>query len=424
MSSDNSILDIDKLSILEEGRAKFLLYDKDIGSIPTKSMDVFYNNRMEINRDLTCLAVEVYKNHFNEENLIIIDSMAGSGIGAIRLLKECGPIKTIFINDINPTAKKLINKNIKLNDLDNEKTDIRVSRKDANFLFGEIVQEYLTNNLSISKKPNIISIDPFGTPNLYIDGAMKTIQKKNGLLCITATDTAVLFGVKPSACRRKYMAKPLHNEFCKEIGMRILLYFIARIANINNLGIIPLLTFYHSHFIRAFIATFPEKKPIAKQIETYKFLIYCKNCGNSFTSNNNNIQEKTVCEICGEDSNLDYAGPLWSERIHDADFLSKVYDLNTSWNLGNKNKLDRILTYCREELRMPISYYNIHELCKDIKTRSIPKMELLLDKIQKNGYRASRTHFDFTSIKTDMDIISLKQLLSKIDREEKSNDIG
>jgi tRNA G26 N,N-dimethylase Trm1 len=73
---------------------------------------------------------------------------------------------------------------------------------------------------------------------------------------------------------------------------------------------------------------------------------------------------------------------------------------------------------------MPISYYNIHELCKDIKTRSIPKMELLLDKIQKNGYRASRTHFDFTSIKTDMDIISLKQLLSKIDREEKSNDIG
>lgn len=416
MNADNSPTEMNNLRILEEGDAKFFLFDKDIDSIPTKSMDVFYNKRMEINRDITCLAINAYSEYFNQNKLFFIDSMAGSGIGSIRILKECKNIKKIYINDINPAAKKLILKNLKLNHLLNNKIDIKVSRKDANYLFSEITNKYLTNNLSDSKKPNIISIDPFGTPNLYVDGAFKAIQKKNGLLCITATDTAVLFGVKPKACHRKYMSKPLHNEFCKEMGARILLYFLSRIANINGLGVRPLITFYHSHFIRTFLITFPEKKRIAKEFNNYGFVIYCKNCGHRFVLDMKPIHRELLCEVCGSNLYFDYAGPLWTGKLHNYEFIDKVRKLNNGSNFKYNKKLERLLVYCKEEMGMPISYYNVHELCKEIKAKNIPKMELLIKEIEKNGYKASRTQFDFTSIKTDMDINSLKKLILKIDK--------
>jgi len=417
MKIDNSHTKTKNLTILKEGKAKFFLFDNDIDSIPTKSMDVFYNKRMEINRDITCLAVQSYSEMFNQTNLNIIDSMAGSGIGAIRLLKECDNIQKLYINDINPTARDLIMKNLKLNNLTEKKVEIKVTRKDANFLFGGITQKYLTNDPSFKKKPNIISIDPFGTPNLYTDGAFKAIQKQKGLLCITATDTAVLFGIKPKACHRKYMSKPLHNEFCKEIGARILLYFLARMANINGLGINPMLTFYHGHFIRAFVFTFPEKKAIATQFENYKFLIYCNNCGHRFIIDVNPLHNGILCELCGEHSNLDFAGPIWTGNIHDSDFLMKLEEINNAFKLKNKDKLERIIGFCKEELSMPISYYNIHKLCKELKSKSIPKMEDLLEMVKKQGYKASRTHFDFTSIKTDMSINNLKDLILEMDEE-------
>jgi tRNA (guanine26-N2/guanine27-N2)-dimethyltransferase len=417
MSSENSIIDTDKLSILEEGQAKFYLFNKDLSSIPTKSMEVFYNKGMEINRDITCLAVETYSDYYNKKKLVVIDSMAGSGIGSIRILKECKNIEKIYINDINPTAKQLIIKNLRLNGMENNRIKIKVSRKDANYLLSEITNKYLTNNLTIAKKPNIISIDPFGTPNLYIDTAFKAIQKKGGFLCITATDTAVLFGVKPKACLRKYMAKPLHNEFCKEIGARILLYFLSRIANINGLGITPLLTFYHRHFIRIFLITFPEKKKVANQIAFYKFLIYCKKCGHRFIVQNSPLQDKLKCSLCGEKTHLDYAGPLWTGKIHDENFINKLKEYNAMSALNNRKKLARILEYCSQELTTPISYYNIHEICKVINSNTIPKMETLIETIRKEGYRASRTHFDFTSIKTDMDIDSLKIILLRLEKE-------
>ena len=51
---------------------------------------------------------------------------------------------------------------------------------------------------------------------------------------------------------------------------------------------------------------------------------------------------------------------------------------------------------------MPAQYYNIHKLSQKLKLQKVPKMEDLLKIISKQGYRGSRTHFDFTSIKTDM----------------------
>jgi len=63
---------------------------------------------------------------------------------------------------------------------------------------------------------------------------------------------------------------------------------------------------------------------------------------------------------------------------------------------------------------MPISYYNIHKISQQLKLSSIPKLEDLINLIEEKGYKASRTHFDFVSIKTDMKIDELKKILKRM----------
>ncbi len=401
------------LALLEEADAQFYLYSGDLGPIPTKSMKVFYNSKMEINRYITNLAVNTYQTLYSQEDLFALAVMAASGIGAIRMLMECSSIKSMIINDINEEAINLIKQNLELNHLPKNTQNLIVSRKDANLICHELANGILKSTPSDEGFPHIISIDPFGTPNRYLDSAFKCIKRQSGLLCITATDTAVLFGVKPKACLRKYMSKPLHNEFCKEIGARILLYLISRIANINDIGIFPLLTFYSNHFIRPFLLTFTNKKQISQQIKNYGYITYCTNCGYRSIVNDLLISSFDHCEKCGE-ALSQYAGPLWTGKIHDSHFIEHMISLNNESQFKVKKRVEKHLQFCLDEFGMPPSYYNVHKLCQDLKKESVPKMELLLDKLRQKGYKASRTNFDFTSIKTTMDIESLRNVINDI----------
>jgi tRNA (guanine26-N2/guanine27-N2)-dimethyltransferase len=365
---------------------------------------------MHINRDITSLGINAYSQLFNQKELNIVDSMAASGVSAIRLLKECTKVKKIYINDINPKAVALIKKNLKLNNLDKDNTQIAISSKDANLLFSEIASMSGKNQ----KKPNIISIDPFGTPNLYIDSAFKALQKVNGLLCVTATDTAVLFGVRPKVCIRKYLSKPLHTEYCKEIGGRILIYFISRIANINKIGIIPLLTFYSGHFIRLLCLSFKNKKEISKFFNKFGYIIHCKNCGYRSDYKDYVLNLPKHCPICEDEGDLDYAGPLWIGKLHNAEFLEKIISLNKNSSSQNKKRIEKLLIYAQEENNMPVSYYNIHKLCQKLKLASVPKIEEIIKEIKELGYKASRTHFDFLSIKSELDLFKIKNILVEL----------
>ncbi len=403
-----------ELIIIKEGSAEFYIHKEDISVIPSKSMNVFYNKKMELNRDISNLAILAYNRLYPQNSIVIVDSMAASGVGAIRMLKECENVKKIYINDINPEAFELIRKNIALNKLDSLDCEIEVSRKDSNLLLSEIAQKTCIAMKENNQIPNVISIDPFGTPNLYLNSAFNAIQKVNGLMCITATDTAVLFGVRPNACIRKYMAKPLRIEYCKEIGARILIHFISRIANINKMGIIPLLIFYSNHFIRIFALTFKDKKRISKYFPSYGFILHCK-CGYRTTIKSDILSLPRKCPICSNKDNLDFAGPLWLEKIHDIEFLKEIIALNENLEYNNRNRIKKILEYALNEIEMPVSYYNIHLLSKQLKLKNVPKMEKIIGSIMKRGNKVCRTHFDFTSIKTDMELNKIKEILLELD---------
>jgi len=402
------------LITINEGSTKFYIHEFDQNSTPSKSMEVFYNKRMEINRDISNLAIMAYNKLINQCPLIIIDSMAASGISSIRILKECNNIEKIYINDLNPYAVDLIHKNLKLNNIFEHSTQIEVSEKDANILFSEIAEKIHLNKKNEYKIPNIISIDPFGTPNLYLDSAFKTIQKVNGLLCVTATDTPVLFGIKNDACIRKYMAKSLHTEYCKEIGARILLNFISRIANINGLGILPLLTFYSSHFIRVFCITFKNRKKISEFFNKYGYIVHCDKCGYRASFRANVLKLPKKCPNCLKKETIDYAGPLWVDDIHHLEFIKELITINEKLNYNNKKRIEKLLTIVKDEVNMPITYYNVHRLSQELKVSTVPKLKTVINCIKNKGYRTSRTHFDFLSIKSFMDINGIKKCILEL----------
>ena len=404
-------------SIINEGSTKIYIHNIDKNAVPSKSMTVFYNSKMEINRDISNLSILAYNKLINKNTLVMVDPMAASGVSSIRMLKECKNIKKIFINDINPVAVKILHKNISLNDLDNHPAQIKISQKDANLLLNEIAQNSFLQSIYKDKKPNIISIDPFGTPNLYLDSAFKAIQRHNGLLCTTATDTAVLFGIRPNACLRKYFSKSLHTDYCKEIGARILIHFISRIANVNNLGIIPLLTFYSSHFLRIFCTTFKDKRKISKFFENYGYIIHCNNCGYRTTIKNSILDAAQECPECKNQDKIDYAGPLWIGEIHNEEFIKELLIFCEQSHFKNKKRINKLLSLIQEELKMPTSYYNTHKLCQVLKISMIPKLEILINKIKEKGYKCSRTHFDYLSFKSNLDIEGIKECLLEIQKE-------
>ena len=402
------------LSLIRENTTKIYVHSSDRDSIPSKSMNVFYNKKMEINRDITNLAIMAYNEMYNQEKLIIVDSMSASGISSIRMLKECDNIHTIYINDVNPTAVDLIHINISANNLNNSQNQIIISRKDANFLFSEIVQKTFMDSKELIKKPNVISIDPFGTPNLYLDSAFKAIQREKGLLCITATDTAVLFGIRPNACIRKYISKSLHTEYCKEIGARILINFISRMANINGMGIYPLLTFYANHFIRVFCLTVKNKNQISDSFKNYGYIAHCKRCNYRKAFNDNTILSIHKCPVCNNIEKMDYAGPLWIGKMHHKNFIDKIIEFNSNLTYRNEKKIHKLLNLITGEINMPISYYNLHKLCQRLNLPSVPRISEIMQIVKKKGYKVSRTHFDYLSIKTNMNLKSLENSLLEI----------
>ena len=88
MKTENQDFGKNKYTTKQEGSVNFLLHEIDNDTIPSKSMNVFYNERMEINRDISILAIIAYHKIFSQKSLVLVDSMAASVIGSICLLKN------------------------------------------------------------------------------------------------------------------------------------------------------------------------------------------------------------------------------------------------------------------------------------------------------------------------------------------------
>jgi tRNA (guanine26-N2/guanine27-N2)-dimethyltransferase len=361
---------------LLEGRTRLL-----IPRPPDKKKPlVFFNPRMKLNRDLCVLMV---RGLMEKGEITFLDLLAGTGAKGLRVAKEAGCLVTL--NDASKAAFDLIKKNADLNHV-----KVEVCNKGANLL----LQERLGFNF--------IDIDPFGTPVPFLDNALLALRSR-GYLGVTATDTAPLCGVYPEACLRKYWAVSLKTDFCHEVGIRILAGYAARAAAKYGKGLRFLLAHYREHYFRVYFGVTKGRKKADKSLAEMGYLYYCRRC----------LDRRFIKEVlprmgrcrCGEE--YEVAGPLWLGELMDKKLIERLTEMAVAMEDGEAL---RALLALQGELEVPF-YYDLHSLCRSLKVQ-VPSTQNVLEELESMGYRASRTHFAPTAVKTDADAAVLKGLLS------------
>ena len=364
-----------KLTEILEGNTRLIV---PIEKEPTKSSEVFFNPAMEISRDMSVAIAKVVK----PRNFC--DSLAGSGARGIRIANE---VKCKgCINDISSKAVELIEKNKELNNITAE-----VRHEDANYL---LTRENF----------DFVDLDPFGSPVKFLDSAMRAVNH-NGILAVTATDTAPLSGTYPKSCLRKYSALPLRTDYYNELGLRIFLGYIARTAAKYDKSIQVLFSHCTRHYYRAYVKVKNSRKETNSSLPETKFLQHCFHCLNREVKGLNELKERCSC---GEKFHT--AGPIFSGKFADKLFCRKVYRALEKEDFKLKNQELKLVKTISGEQEVTTPYYDIHKVFKKGKL-PVKSMEEIEKRLRNSCFSFSRTHFSPIGLRTDARVSDLHRIL-------------
>lgn len=360
-------------AIVEEGEVKIFLEEFHNYRGPGRRRAGFYNPALEIDRDLNvafcAYAVKKGARKF-------LDGLAATGIRGIRLAKEIGNIE-VEINDYNPKSYELIKKNIELNNVDaialNENLCVLLQRKRYDY----------------------IDIDPYGSPIPFISCLFKALKKRT-YLAVTATDTATLCGAYKKACIRKYHSIPLRRMASKEAGLRILIAYIAKQAASFDYGFKPLLSYAWGHFFRVYGIMERGAGKAERSTQNIGWVVWDDGWK---LLNFEKIDSKPL------------AGPMWIGKISEEDVVNAVKEIVEKKEMKRKKELMKLLTFIKEEISLPPLYYETGKVAKDVKARQ-PKLQKIIDELQKKGYDAGRTHFMLNAVKTNAPYSVIKEIFT------------
>jgi tRNA (guanine26-N2/guanine27-N2)-dimethyltransferase len=362
-----------------EGKTTFFVPAQDASTqFPPGTAPIFFNRKMELNRDATILLVSILKPSD------YLDAMGASGVRGLRVANECNI--PVTINDRSTQGIDLIRYNARQADL-----PVEIVQRDANALLSE-------------RSFDAVDLDPFGTPAMFVDAAVRGSRR---FLFITATDTAPLCGAHLKAGKRRYFAQPMNTEYHGEVGLRILLGFVARETVKYDRGIEPLFCFAREHFVRLHLRLIRGANAADDTMKRIGYVLQCKKC--QYRNEQQGMFPETVsCPHCNE--KLIPIGPLWLGSIqHEATLAEMTGQLDTM-QLGTKKDLARLIDLCRKELPTS-SHYDYHRLTKIVGC-SPPGINAVINHIIASGYPATRTHFSGYGIKTEAPLTVIFEAIS------------
>jgi len=353
----------------------------------SKKLPVFYNPEMTLNRDITVALFRA----LGRSGLKGCDLLAGNGVRSIRLLKETKRVfSQLIINDANPLAVKSINQHLKVNKVPTTKTI--VTNLDANKL------------LATSAGFDYIDIDPFGSPNPFLDQSIQHLAR-DGILAVTATDTAALAGTSPAACLRKYWATPLRNYLQHEIGLRILIRKCQLLGAQYDKALVPLIAYTFQHYLRVILRCEKGKQAVDRILTQHAHLFWCPACLTTDVSRQLTDVRRQMTPLCRCARERLIAGPLWMGGLGDAKLLRAM-----SKDVPSDDAAALIELLANEAAIPQVGFYDIHELSSTLKI-SPPKIEDVIQRIRKAGYDVARAHYTQTSLKSMIPLSELKRLL-------------
>lgn len=362
---------------------------------------VFYNPIQEFNRDLSIAVLNTYSKINNEKKLRILEALAASGIRSMRYALEIENCKEIIANDFDKKAVELIDLNTKLNNVGHV---IKSNFDDAIVL--------MNNTYSKKELFDSIDLDPYGSPSMFLDSAIRTI-KSGGLLLVTATDAGVLCGNGADTCYTKYGSLSVRTPACHEMALRILLQSINSHAIRYSKYIVPVLSLSIDFYFRVFVLVFDGQMKAKESLSNIGNFFICNGCNSFFqqdfgksvpTNGNvkfvpNNEFTSNKCTNC--DTKLRIAGPVWTGPLHDQKFVSQVIEhVNLpDKDYATKNRILGMLNVASEEIDSPL-YYVLDQLCAVMHCES-PNHSIFRSALLNANYKVSYSHCNQNSIKTD-----------------------
>lgn len=367
--------------IITEGKAKIRIQG---GDKITREMPVFYNPAMKLNRDISVLLLESSQGN----RLKIADPLAASGIRVVRFLKELEKSKVdkAYVNDGSATAAANIRENLKLNKVSGRKAI--VSNEEANIFL-------------LKNKPfDYIEIDPFGTPVVFLDSAVKGLSK-NGILAVTATDTAALSGTAPRACLRKYWAVSLKNHLMHELGLRILARRVQLAAASHEKALIPVYSYSMLHYMRIFFRCSSKSDDVDNVLKNHRCISYCGNCLSV------ELPAKERCSNC-KSGKIEIAGPIWAGNLWDAKLAALICRNNK-----DSGSAAFLRTISEEAKISSLGFYDTHAFSSRLGIH-VPKIESVISSLKKRGFMASRTHFTGNGVRTNAPVSEFEKVIKKL----------
>lgn len=343
----------------------------------------FYNPGMQVNRDLSVLLVEAFARQRGRE-IDVADVLAGAGARSLRLANEVDAQLVIHANDGDPNAIATIKKGAQALKLAPER--LVASRDNAHSFLSQ-------------RRFDIVDLDPFGSPMPLADSCIRALRH-DGLLCLTATDTAALSGTYPRVCRRRYGAwHGMHKAaWRQEVGLRILAAAGMQAAGRSDRAAVPVLSVASGHWMRV--------------------VLRMKDSKASADSGLRNLRTITMDEarmpvwrhdIRDVEPGMDYATPVWSGALHDAKMLEAMAERSQMHELHPKTT--KLLDLLVAERTAPAFWASLPDVRRAL-GHDTPRKHHLTAALQDAGFSAAPNHIDPEGVRTNATFAELRATIS------------
>lgn len=318
------------------------LYGRANGVYEPAWAPVFYNPEMVENRDIAVGTVEylVKRSMPLSNEFVVVDPLAATGVRGIRILVEIENVSNlrVYMSDISERCVELMKLNAQLNGL---RDRIEIEKADAN----ELLYRLRRSGVSLS----YIDIDPFGSPVPFVLSAIATVRS-GGVTAFTATDLAVLEGKYRGKMLRRYGLAGTKSPVSKDIAVRVLISYIARIAYSLDRYVEPVISYLYKHYVRVYLRVRDGASKADKQLrECLRALEVCPSCGYSYSVD---IEEErrvsNTCPLCGV--RMSVVEPLWICRIIDTESVQGIFQslYEKPWVRSSSKDLMKMLLDCAE----------------------------------------------------------------------------
>lgn len=335
-------------------------------------------------------------------DLVICEALAASGLRAIRYAKELGDaVSKIIANDADRSAVSAMQRNSKYNGAVPE-AKILPQHDDARMLL-----------MRHERCFDVVDIDPYGSPNVFLEPAVQAVNE-GGLLCVTATDMAVLCGSSGEACWAKYGSYPVKGKYCHEYAVRTLLHAIEAAANKYKRYIVPVMSLSIDFYVRVFARVYTSPSKVKLSGCKMSYVYQSSGCDSFYMQPVARMHEKkgvtkytpgvvSVPDTCPETGkHLYVGGPIWADPIHDMVWVKNIrkeLERNKSRYPGWDKVHGFIVSVSEELVDVPL-YVSVHSLAATLKCEP-PNLTLFRSAIINAGYRVSISHASALAVKTD-----------------------